>query len=840
MMYLAKKSYSLIYTCLLSLAIIFSSCIKSEFDEPPFDGLDPEIQESQIISLEEVLSRLEKGNPVELALDKYLKTVVVADDKTGNWFRAIVVQDEKSERGITVLIDEVENYTSLPVGRRVFIHLKDLWIGDYNGLPQLGMGPYQSGNFLRLGGIPASLKPRILLAGKYGINIPPTPKKISELTDADLNRLLIFDDVQFESGSAGRPFADNVSNPPQSINHTLVSCTGEQILVRTSGYSDFAGQTTPVGRGSIVAIMSVFGNDRQLLIRNPDELVFDKERCDAPKLTIAQIRDLFLLGTTTAPQGMIEGVVISDRSSGNFTGRNLHLQDETGGIVLRFNTNHNFDLGDRLLVDITGQSISTFNGLLQLNLPNNTASVIGNQSLPEPAELTVQQIISNMNRYESTRVRIKNATISGGTTFGGSRNVTDGTGGVTLFTGNGASFASNPIPSGQVEITGIVSVFNDPQILLNSANDVKGGSSGGDTNPISIREVRNLFNGTATTAPEAHIEGVVISSNSSNNINARNLYIQDNTGGIVVRFEANHNFSMGTKLKVVISGQEISEFRGLLQLNNVPLTNATALGSTALPSPKNLTIQQLLADINTYQSTRIKISNATISGGTTFGGSREVSDGTGTIVLFTSNNATFANNNLPTGMVDIIAIASAFDSPQIIINSTDDISGGGGTGGGVEESFNSGSNNQPINITNWVNEATKGTRTWIRNSFQGNNFAQASAFNDTNPETEMWLITPEVNTDNHYRLSFKSAQAFFVHNGLEVFATADFTGNVGTTSWVKLNPILAGSANNNYDWVESGEVNLKSIGQNVRVAFKYSGKAGTETTTFRIDDVIIR
>lgn len=839
-MYSVKNTYSLIYICLLSLAIFFNSCVKSEFDEPPLGGVDPEIPESQIISLEEVLSRLEKGNPVELALDKYLKTVVIADDKTGNWFRALVVQDENSDRGITVLIDEVENYTSLPIGRRVFIHLKDLWLGDYNGLPQLGMGPYQSGNFLRLGGIPASLKPRILLTGKYGINIPPTPKKISELTDADLNRLLIFDDVQFESGSAGRPYADNVSDPPQSVNHTLVSCTGEQILVRTSGYADFAGVNTPVGRGSIMAVLSIFGNERQLLIRNPNELVFDKERCDAPKLSIAQIRDLFLLGRTTAPRGMIEGVVISDRTSGNFNGRNLHLQDKTGGIVLRFGTNHNFDLGDRLLIDITGQSISTYNGLLQLNLPNNAASVIGSQSLPEPAELTVQQIISNMNRYESTRVRIKNATITGGTTFGGSRNITDGTGGITLFTGNGATFASNPIPSGQVEITGIVSVSNDPQILLNSANDVKGGSTGGDTNPISIIDVRNLYNGTPVTAPKSHIEGVVISSNTSNNINARNLYIQDNTGGIVVRFEANHDFAIGTKLKVVISGQEISEFRGLLQVNNVPLANATTLGNTELPSPKNLTIQQLLSDFNTYQSTRIKISNATISGGTTFGGSKEVSDGTGTIVLYTSNNATFANKNLPTGMVDITAIASTYDSPQIIINSPDDIDGEGGIGVGVEESFNFGADNQPISITNWVNVATKGTRTWIRNSFQGNSFAQATAYNDTNPEAEMWLITPEVNTDKHYRLSFKSAQAFFVHDGLEVFATADFTGNVATTSWVKLNLTLAGSANNNYTWVESGEVNLKSIGQNVRVAFKYSGKAGTETTTFRIDDVVIR
>ena len=840
-MYSFKNLFSRFSLVGLLLIIGITSCVKSDFDEPPADGVDPEIPASQIVTLKELLDQWTPGNYIELKQDKYLQTIVIADDRTGNWFRSVVVQDENSDRAITLLVDEVENYTSLPQGRRVFIHLKDLWLGDYNGLPQLGMAPFPSGNFLRMGGIPPSLKPKILLTGKYGLRIEPISKKISELTTADLNRLIRLEDVQFESGSAGRPYADNVSNPPQSINHSLVSCQGEQILVRTSGFSDFAAVTTPVGSGSLLAIYSIFGNDKQLLIRTPDEVVFDKERCDAPKITIEELRTLFLLGTSIAPQGMIEGVVVSDRESGNFATRNLHMQDETGGIVLRFTGNHSFNLGDRLLVDITGQSLSLFNGLLQLNIPNSSASSISNQTLPEPIELTVQQIISNMGRYESTRVRIKNATITGGSTFGGSRNISDGTGGITLFTGTGANFASAQIPTGQVDIVGIVSVFNDPQILLNSASDVSGGGTGGGTNRVTIKSIRDLFQGSTVSAPEAHIEGVVISSNTSNNINARNLYLQDESGGITIRFDANHTFALGSRLKVVVTGQEISEFRGLLQLNNVALTNATNLGAGSLPAPRVLTVQQLLANFKDFESTRVQINNATITGGTTFAGSRNINDGTGTVVLFTANNAVFASSNVPMGQVSIVAIASEFDVEQLLINSLDDITGGGGGGGqGINEEFNGGSNNQPVSINNWVNVATKGTRTWLRNSFQGNNFAQATAFNDTNPEAEMWLVTPEVNTNNHYRLSFKSAQAFFTHNGLEVLATSNFTGNVATTSWVKLDPRLAGSADNNYDWVESGEINLKSIGQNVRVAFKYNGKAGTETTTYRLDDVRIQ
>ena len=63
---------------------------------------------------------------------------------------------------------------------------------------------------------------------------------------------------------------------------------------------------------------------------------------------------------------------------------------------------------------------------------------------------------------------------------------------------------------------------------------------------------------------------LVISDKDNGNITGRNLVLQDESGGIVVRFEDDHNFALNQEVEVLISGQELSEFNGLLQVNDVP------------------------------------------------------------------------------------------------------------------------------------------------------------------------------------------------------------------------------------------------------------------------------
>ncbi|MBK7220904.1 MAG: hypothetical protein IPH94_06055 [Saprospiraceae bacterium] len=160
---------------LLFLGAVFSmqSCVNGDFDEPPSETVDPDIKADQIVTLQDVMSKYVEGSFVKIDLDKYVQAVVVADDESGNFYKTIVVEDENSELGISILIDEVELYNFLPVGRRVFVHLKDLWIGDYNGLPQMGYGPYIDNNRQRMSSIPSTIFKDVVIPGVSGLTVSP-------------------------------------------------------------------------------------------------------------------------------------------------------------------------------------------------------------------------------------------------------------------------------------------------------------------------------------------------------------------------------------------------------------------------------------------------------------------------------------------------------------------------------------------------------------------------------------------------------------------------------------------------------------------------------------------
>ena len=173
----------------------FQSCVKGDFDEPPSEAKDPDIKAEQIVSMQDMMAKYVKGSFVKLDMDKYIKGVVVADDESGNFYKTIIVEDENSDLGISILIDEVELYNFLPVGRRVFIHLKDLWISDYNGLPQLGYGPYIDNNRQRMSSIPSTIYKEIILAGVAGLDVAPKEVTISQLSNSMLNTLIKIKDI---------------------------------------------------------------------------------------------------------------------------------------------------------------------------------------------------------------------------------------------------------------------------------------------------------------------------------------------------------------------------------------------------------------------------------------------------------------------------------------------------------------------------------------------------------------------------------------------------------------------------------------------------------------------
>ena len=66
---------------------LLGSCVDREFDTPPLNGEDPNIDESEIVTIQSIKDLAIPGDFVELAMDKYLKVIVVADDRSGQFLQ---------------------------------------------------------------------------------------------------------------------------------------------------------------------------------------------------------------------------------------------------------------------------------------------------------------------------------------------------------------------------------------------------------------------------------------------------------------------------------------------------------------------------------------------------------------------------------------------------------------------------------------------------------------------------------------------------------------------------------------------------------------------------------
>jgi hypothetical protein len=89
-------------------------------------------------------------------------------------------------------------------------------------------------------------------------------------------KLVKIENVQFKDVYLGTTYADKENLI--TMNKGIENEFGDTIIVRTSGYASFADKAIPEGRGSIIAVVSKFNEDWQLLIRSSYEVDFANRR----------------------------------------------------------------------------------------------------------------------------------------------------------------------------------------------------------------------------------------------------------------------------------------------------------------------------------------------------------------------------------------------------------------------------------------------------------------------------------------------------------------------------------------------------------------------------------
>ncbi len=504
-----------LYKIFAILFIVISvSCVDNNDFELPTMGADKEY--ANLKSLDEIIA-LYNGSPVEFTDDTTVYGYVISDDREGNFFKVLTIQDkpENPTVGLEVRIDDTNLSARYNVGRKVYINLKGLALSKYFASFQIG-----SLNGNSTDRIDTNEYLNHIERSTEIVDIVPTTLTIGDLTDNHINTLVKIEGLQ--SQEKGLTYADPDPNNTSSVNRYFTSCeTFESIIMRTSGFATFKSYPIPDKKGSVTAILGKFSSDYQLFIRDTNDVNFTEEYgCDgdAVEKTLADIKALYNGTETTIKENLkIKVVITSDLAAGNIHGLSAFAQDASAGIALRFSDDHNLNLGDEVEITVGGARLSEYNDLLQLNIAPSSIINKTTGTLPTPEVITFAQALTG--DYESKLVQIDGLQFKDNAkTYSGNNELIAECDGTPLiaYVRNDASFASNNVSDKKGTITGVMTVFdNKPQIYLRNETDVNftedattcGGGGGGTTNAIFFSELADPNNNPAARFIEIYNAG---------------------------------------------------------------------------------------------------------------------------------------------------------------------------------------------------------------------------------------------------------------------------------------------------------------------------------------------
>ena len=288
-----------IITALALMAVLISieACVKDKFSAPATANADPSgLYATMTIAQFKTLycggsrgNALDSINPMLLKDSLILSGIVNADDKSGNIYKTIIFQDTTG--GLQIVADVSDLYNTYPVGTRIFVKCKGLYLYNYSGTLELGSYIDYTKPQPSLGGIPSVNLSTYVVKGQTGLTVTPRHWTLFNLNNAadqlyDQSTLIQIDDVEFQASDTSKTYADAINKAFGSL--TLADCsrpTPNTVTVRSSGFADFATSKPAPGHGSVLGIFTIYQQSNgtsvnQVTIRDTTDVqLVDPARC---------------------------------------------------------------------------------------------------------------------------------------------------------------------------------------------------------------------------------------------------------------------------------------------------------------------------------------------------------------------------------------------------------------------------------------------------------------------------------------------------------------------------------------------------------------------------------
>jgi len=216
----------------------------------------------------------------------YVEGYVVSSDASGNFYEEIIIQnstdgndvDGDARTGFNVQINVRSLSDTYEPGRKVYIKLNGLAIGEENGVYTLGrangssleqLQEYEYLSFIIRDSEVAMITPKVL--------------SIEDLSAGDENTLVQFSDMQFVRNELTLTYAGEATDEFDGFR-TIENCeSGATMTLQTSTFADFKSLQVAQQKGTITGIYSRdFGDDFSVLVLNgtTDVNFANADRCD--------------------------------------------------------------------------------------------------------------------------------------------------------------------------------------------------------------------------------------------------------------------------------------------------------------------------------------------------------------------------------------------------------------------------------------------------------------------------------------------------------------------------------------------------------------------------------
>lgn len=207
--------------------------------------------------------------------DDVIEAYVTSSDEGGNFFKSISMQTLDGSKAFSVPVDVTSTFVSFQPGRKVFIKLKNLYTDVANDGMRIGAIFVNTSGVASVGRMPIDQYKSALVAS---CTILPEDNLVETMTiaeaksNANINRLIDLEGVQFTDAAIGKSYYDAGNDLGGATNWLLADNAGNSVIFRTSSFANFANKRVATGNGKVRGVMTKFGADFQFVARTERDI----------------------------------------------------------------------------------------------------------------------------------------------------------------------------------------------------------------------------------------------------------------------------------------------------------------------------------------------------------------------------------------------------------------------------------------------------------------------------------------------------------------------------------------------------------------------------------------